>query len=474
MIRLYQSQHEVIIELIEHSSALEERLGSLERKQSKNSRNSSKPPSTDQVKVKRRSRSLREKSDRPVGGQIGHEGHTLERVSNPDHTELHQVHECSLCGKSLDEVQPIDLERRQVFDLPPMKIEVTEHQSEKKICPRCGCLNQASFPVGVDQAAQYGNRLKSTAVYLNQYQFIPYDRLSGLFDDLFNHKPSQATLVEANRLCYEMVEPAEKAIKAELIKSKVVHFDESGMRIEGLRQWIHVACTSSLTYYAAHPSRGSEANVAMGILPEFKGIAVHDKWRSYYKFDCQHALCNGHHLRDLNAISELDGQVWPNDMKQLLLEIKKVADERRPTESWFDHDEIGRFEKRYDQMIQMGMLENPPPDPILNPDPPKKRGPKKQTPAKNLLDSLTKCKSQVLAFMYNPLVPFDNNQAERDIRMMKVQQKISGTFRSKAGADMFCRIRGYISTARKNGVSVIDAIIGAFEGRPFMPPSATL
>ena len=185
-------------------------------------------------------------------------------------------------------------------------------------------------------------------------------------------------------------------------------------------------------------------------------------------------LCNAHHLRDLTGIAEIDNQAWPNEMKQLLLEIKRVADERRSAESWFDHDEIERFEERYDQIIQMGMLENPPPDPIPNQDLPKKRGQKKQTPAKNLLDRLAECKRQVLAFMYDPLVPFDNNQAERDIRMVKVQQKISGTFRSRTGADSFCRIRGYISTARKNAVSVIDAIVGAFEGRPFMPPSTTL
>jgi transposase len=474
VIALIEGLYAIIIAQNELISELEERVRSLERQLGRNSRNSSKPPSTDQVKVKRKSHSLREKSDRPVGGQIGHEGHTLQRVSNPDYTVLHQVHQCSSCGKSLEDVPSIGCERRQMFEIPPLKIEVTEHQSEKKVCPRCGCLNQASFPAGVGQAAQYGTTLRSLAVYLNQYQFIPYDRLSELFADLFGHDISQATLVEANRACYETLGPVEEAIKKILTDSDVVGFDESGMRVEGLRQWVHVVCTDSLTYYAAHPSRGSEANVAMGILPEFDGTAVHDGWSSYSKFNCQHALCNAHHLRELTGIVEQDNQLWPNEMKKLLLEIKKVADERRSLESWFDHDEIERFEERYDQIIQMGMLENPPPDPLQRQDTPKKPGRKKQTPAKNLLDRLSECKRQVLAFMYNPKVPFDNNQAERDIRMVKVQQKISGTFRSTLGADSFCRIRGYISTARKNAVSVIEAIQGAFEGRPFMPPSNTL
>lgn len=209
--------------------------------------------------------------------------------------------------------------------------------------------------------------------------------------------------------------------------------------------------------------------MAMGILPIFEGRGVHDGWKPYFKFACLHALCNAHHLRELTGIAEEDGQEWPCDMIDLLLEIKRTAEERRSIDSWFDPDEIEKFEVRYDRIIKKGLLENPPPErPVLH----KKRGRKKQTAAKNLLDRLSEYQREVLAFMHDPRVPFDNNLAERDIRMVKVQQKVSGTFRSKRGADSFCRIRGYISTARKNSVAVLDAIQGAFEGKPYVPPSA--
>jgi len=286
-----------------------------------------------------------------------------------------------------------------VFELPPVKIEVTEHQAEKKICPICGGLNDAAFPDDVQQPTQYGPRQRAFGVYLSQYQLMPYDRLSELFADFFGHNLSQGTLVNANRSCYELLEPVEDEIKKQLIDSPVIHLDETGMRIKGKREWLHVVSTESLTYYAAHHSRGAEANKAMGILPVFKGIAVHDGWKAYFKFSCLHALCNAHHLRELLNIAEGDDPKWPNDMIDLLLEIKKTAKERRSIDSWLDPAEVERFEVRYNQIIQKGLLENPPPK---TPDQNKKRGRKKQTPAKNLLDRLSKYWREVLAFMYNP------------------------------------------------------------------------
>jgi len=352
---------------------LEERVKSLESQINKNSRNSSIPPSTDTF---RKVKGQRKPSGKPVGGQKGHTGHTLEMVEKPDHKTVHQVTKCESCGRSLCDTKATNYERRQLFDLPPIKVEVFEHQAEIKVCPNCGCLNKAAFPKDDAYPVQYGTRLKSVAVYLNQYQLVPFDRLSETFIDLFNHRLSQSTLIDANRACCDILKPVEEAIKQQIIASPVICVDETGMRIEGKRKWCHVVSTENLTYYAASPHRGSEANEDMGILPVYSGTVMHDAWSSYFKFDCKHALCNSQRLI-------------------------------------------------------------------------KKRGKKKKTKAQNLLERFQRYRREVLAFMYDFKVPFDNNLAEWDLRMVKVQQKISGNFRSWKRAAIFCRIRGYISTVKR-------------------------
>ena len=445
---------------------LEERVKSLEDQINKNSRNSSKPPSTDTF---RKIKGQRKPSGRPVGGQKGHKGHTLEMAEKPDREIVHQVARCEFCGRSLCDVEATNYERRQVFDLLPIKVEVFEHQAESKICPNCGCLNKAAFPKEVAYPVQYGTRLKSVAVYLNQYQLVPFDRLSETFVDLFGHRLSQSTLIDANRTCYNILGPVEEDIKQQIIASPVICLDETGMRIEGKRKWCHVVSTENLTYYAANPHRGSEANEDMGILPVYSGTAVHDGWSSYFKFKCKHALCNAHHIRDLLFIHEEYKQNWAKDLIDQLIDIKETVDRRKPIHCNLDLAEINDFEDRYDHIIERAKLENPPPITSNSQGPIKKRGKKKKTKAQNLLERLQKYRREVLAFMYDFEVPFDNNQAERDLRMMKVQQKISGNFRSWDGAKIFCRIRGYISTVKKNSSSVIDAIQGVFEGKPFIP-----
>ena len=440
----------------------EERIKELEAQFKKNSRNSSKPPSSDEfIKPK----SQRKKSGKPSGGQKGHKGDTLKMTDTPDNIVTHRVKTCRGCGHSLEEVQPQGVERRQVFDLPPLKIKVTEHQTESKLCPYCGLKNKSPFPEGVGLPVQYGDNLKAFLVYLNQYQMTPYKRVVELIQDVYGHRLSQGTLFNAIGAAYETLEPLEEKIINQLVGAPVVHLDETGIRVLDQRQWLHVISTETLTYYAHHEKRGSKATDEIGILPRFKGLSVHDFWKPYFKYDCGHALCNAHHLRELTGILELNQQKWPQEMIELLLEIKATVDERKPTTTKLKADEIKSFEQRYDRTIEKGYLENPPPAKLLE----KKRGRKKQSKAKNMLDRLKEHRRETLAFMYNFEVPFDNNLAERDLRMIKVKQKISGIFRSNQGAKMFCRIRGYISMARKNSIPVLDAIKSALGGNPFVP-----
>jgi transposase len=431
----------------------------------KDSRNSSKPPSSDGLK-KPRVQNLRRKTGRRRGGQKGHQGHTLEMVELSDHVRVHPVSQCPRCATDLRSVEPCGRERRQVFDLPPVRIEVTEHQAEIKVCPQCGGQVKGDFPSEVTQPVQYGPRIKAQASYLNNYQLIPWARTCELLGDFYGHTPAEALIQEANGAVVESIEPSLKATKEHLIASEVVHFDESGLRIEGQLNWLHVASTNLLTYYGVHPKRGQDGMNAMGILPVFEGHAVHDHWSPYFTYGhCQHALCNAHHLRDLLFVVERYEQLWAAEMVRLLLDIKAEVDAAPVDQMSLPSDRLAHCERHYDELMAQGLEANPlPTDP-----PPGKRGRRKQSPPKNLLDRLQKHKPQVLAFMYDFRVPFDNNLAERDVRMVKIKQKVSGAFRTRTGAEAFCAIRSYISTARKHGLNVIDAIYDALTGAPFIP-----
>lgn len=448
----------------EENKKLRERVKTLESQIKMNSRNSSKPPSSDGL---RKLPVKRKKTGRTPGGQKGHKGHTLLMVENPDRKITHSVTECKFCGCSLGDVKAAKYERRQVFELPPIRAEVTEHRCERKACPQCGCENKAVFPEDVLQPVQYGPRLRAVAVYLNQYQLLPYERTSEMFGDLFGHSISQATLVNANRAASEMLKPVEDEIKQQIINSSVAHFDETGMRVNGKRVWLHVASNKQLTGYGIHNKRGCKAINDIGILSDFEGTAVHDCWRSYFTYSCSHALCNAHLLRELTFLEEVESEKWAGKMGKVLLDIFGACNEAAARgKEFLSKTLLKRFEEMYDRTVAEGFLANPLPEPGSRPG---KRGKIKKTKARNLLERLRNYKPEILAFMYDFSVPFDNNQAERDIRMAKVKQKISGTFRSWDGAHAFCRIRGYISTARKNSVSVIQALTDAFEGKPFIP-----
>lgn len=278
----------------------------LRGKLAKNSRNSSKPPSTDGYK-KPKPKSLRKPSGKKSGGQQGHTGARLERVASmpgqwPDHTILHPVLDCQACGHSLKQSPATGHRSRQVIDLPPLKLEVTEHQVELKECPRCKCQNEATFPVEAKTSVQYGSRIKSLLVYLNQYQLLPYERTVQLARDLFSRTISQGTLYDWNRACFEHLESTEERIRQAILASEVVHFDETGIRKQGKLHWLHAASTEQLTFYGLHARRGKEAMDELGILPTYTGRAVHDHWKSYFAFSCEHALCNAHHLRELTYL----------------------------------------------------------------------------------------------------------------------------------------------------------------------------
>ena len=452
-------------EMVQQVQILTARVQELEARLNTDSHNSHKPPSSDGLTKLPRRRSRRQRSGKVAGGQVGHPGVTLLQVAKPDQVVPHAPQACPACGARLDAGSLETKERRQVFELPPSRPVVIEHQVLQGRCPHCQRVSAGEFPPDVTQPVQYGPGVKALAVYLQEYQHLPFARLQEFFRDVLQLPLSAGTLAQARETCATHLESTVNAIKQAVRQAAVVNFDETGIRIAGKTQWLHVASTPDLTYYAVQAKRGQTAMNAIGILPAFTGTAVHDALHAYLTYACQHGLCNAHLLRDLTAAGEATDQTWPKQISELLLVIKAAVEQAQTAgQVQLTPQCANDFIERYQHLIEPALQANPAPPPVRG-----RQGRQRQGPLRNLLLRLKIHQTAVLAFMSDFQVPFDNNLAERDLRMAKVRQKIAGGFRSWRGAEIFAILRGYISTIRKQHQNVLAALNRVFAGNPPLP-----
>lgn len=445
---------------------LMERVKELEGQISKNSRNSSKPPGSDGLNKGNKTKSLRWKSGKKPGGQTGRLGKNLEQVETPDFIVIHTPDACTNCAYNLSEEKGFCEEKRQVFDIPKPEIEVTEHRVEAKGCPCCGKISKGTFPENVTAPVQYGEHVQVLSAYFRNQHLIPVERVCEIFEDVFGISLSAGTCSKIDKKLFAKLESFETNLKAYLVASTVLHFDETGMRCEKKLHWVHVASSEFATFYGIHTKRGQEAIDEFNILPKFRGTACHDHWFPYFAYtQVQHGLCNAHHLRELTYIHEQENEKWAKEMMDLLLHAKKEV-EIHTDLGYLPEEKMRQIENDYANILSKG-LEYHEQLPAL---PKGKRGKQKQRVGKNLLDRFKEKRGCVLRFMYDCSVPFTNNLGEQDVRMMKVKQKISGCFRTHEGGKIFCRIRSYISTARKQGWRIWDSLVDAIKGTPRLLP----
>jgi transposase len=425
----------------------------------KDSHNSSRPPSTDPPWAKR-TRSLRRPSGRRPGGQRGHGGATLRLSARPDRIVEHRPQECRCCHAPLLSAQVVRHLRQQVWEVVPAKLKVTEHRLAVVRCHSCGRTTQGEFAHSVRSGVQYGPGVKARVLYLQQYQLLPYQRTSEAMRDLFGCRVSAGTVANIVRECASGLVETELQIKQGLRRSSVIHADETGLRINGRLGYVHVASTDRLTHYASAGHRGQTAITEINVLPGYRGTCVHDGWLAYTHYTrCRHALCGVHLLRELTYFEELgtETKAWASPLKELLLEMKREVERvREEGGRQLDHERLVSLIESYDHLVAAGLRAQPPPE---LPQQVCKQ-------ARNLLRRLERRKEEVLRFLVDFFVPFDNNQAERDLRMIKLQQKTSGCFRTQDGAHRFCRIRSYISTVRKQGRGVLRALDSVCRGKP--------
>jgi len=423
-----------------------------------NSRNSSKPPSTDRFnkddKADKDDGNQKPGKNNKPGGQPGRIGTTLQKVDDPDEIKLLALDRTTLPP---GEYKDAGFESRQVFDIDIRRV-VTEYRAEVLV-DQSGNRFTAAFPEAVTKAVQYGNGVKAQAVYLSQYQLIPYQRVQEQFQDQFQLPISAGSIFAFNQQAYALLEQFELKLIAKMLLSPVLHADETGINIDGKNHWLHCISNPQWTLYHAHAKRGSEAMAAMNVLPQFTGILCHDHWKPYFQFNCLHALCNAHHLRELTYAEEQEQQAWAIHIRELLLDIEQAV---KAQGGALPEPQAIRYTEQYRALLEQAEVECPPPDPRRKPG---QRGRVKRSKARNLLERLLNYEQETLRFMTDARVPFTNNQGENDIRMTKVHQKISGCFRSQEGADIFCRVRSFLSTCRKNNVSASQALALLFDGK---------
>jgi len=441
---------EMIARQSEAIGVLEARIVDLERRLDLDSSNSSKPPSSDGLKKPPRVKSLRGRSGKRTGGQKGHPGDTLRQVATPDAVVDHYPEACKHCGGALTRAMATSHARRQVFDLPePRPLVVTEHRAHVCCCP-CGVATRARFPEEVTAPVQYGARICAFTVYLLHGHFLPEDRLAELMGDLFGVRLVSATIARMSRNYARRLQGFIEAVRDRVSKAKVKHMDETGFRIGGRTQWLHVFSTGLLTFYRVSALRGGPPD-------HVSGIVVHDHWKPYYKMTgVLHALCNAHHLRELKALIEIEKESWACKMQGLLRRACQAANLARecgrPLEAGF----IAHVQRRYDAIVAEGMVFHRAQPALARSQ---RGGRRPRRTGHNLLVRLDQRKPDVLRFLSDPDVPFTNNQAERDARMMKLRQKISGGFRSQAGAEDFAIIRAALSTAKKQGWDILATLM---------------
>lgn len=435
------------------------KIEQLEKRLNKNSSNSGKPPSSDGLR--RTTKSRRKKSGRKPGGQKGHQGSTLCQREDPDKVVHLPLECCPNCHGDLSDEKSLETQNRQTFDLPAFRLLVTEFRAEQKCCPHCQEKVGAGFPHGVNAPAQYGPRLCAFVTYLNIRHVIPVERIAELVGDLTQQRPSGGSVHNMIARCAELLETPVEEIREALREAGVLHADETGIRCDGKTQWLHTVGNQEGTIYSLGPKRGLEGFESGGVLKEFSGTLVHDFWGAYDSLECDHARCNAHLDRELISCME-SGHEWAGDLRGVLYEMKDLADHARSLQqSEVPGWQRKRLRKRYRKIIAAALKEHPP---RSRPPDCRKRGRVAQSVETNLLLRLRDHEDEVLRFFDDLAVPFDNNQAERDIRMVKVQQKVSGCFRTLSGTESYCTIKSFVSTVRKQGGAVMESLHDAFAG----------